>query len=154
MWEALAFIGSYILGSIPFGYIVGKVKGYDIRKEGSGNIGSTNVFRVIGKKEGIFVFILDLVRRRKLREEYSWLWLLTCLALFLMVMKYSWLEAISGLVGAVLPTTTLFIGALIFLMILCVQFSVVISRLTNQVEKLMQENALLRQKMEEIDSHR
>lgn len=62
MWEALAFIGSYILGSIPFGYIVGKVKGYDIRKEGSGNIGSTNVFRVIGKKEGTFVFILDFLK--------------------------------------------------------------------------------------------
>ena len=62
MWETLAFIGSYILGSIPFGYIVGKIKGYDIRKEGSGNIGSTNVFRVIGKKEGIFVFCLDFLK--------------------------------------------------------------------------------------------
>jgi len=62
MWEALAFIGSYILGSIPFGFVVGKVKGYDIRKEGSGNIGSTNVFRVAGKKEGIFVFILDFLK--------------------------------------------------------------------------------------------
>ena len=62
MWEALAFIGSYILGSIPFGYVVGKVKGHDIRKEGSGNIGSTNVFRVVGKKEGIFVFILDFLK--------------------------------------------------------------------------------------------
>jgi len=62
MWEALAFIGSYILGSIPFGYVVGKVKGHDIRKEWSGNIGSTNVFRVVGKKEGIFVFILDFLK--------------------------------------------------------------------------------------------
>jgi len=62
MWEAAAFVGSYILGSIPFGYIVGKIKGYDIRKEGSGNIGSTNVFRVVGKKEGIFVFILDFLK--------------------------------------------------------------------------------------------
>ncbi len=62
MWEAAAFVGSYILGSIPFGYIVGKIKGYDIRKEGSGNIGSTNVFRVVGKKEGIFVFVLDFLK--------------------------------------------------------------------------------------------
>jgi len=62
MWEALAFIGSYFLGSIPFGYLVGKVKGYDLRKEGSGNIGSTNVFRVVGKKEGIFVFVLDFLK--------------------------------------------------------------------------------------------
>jgi len=62
MWEVLAFIGSYFLGSIPFGYLVGKVKGYDLRKEGSGNIGATNVFRVVGKKEGIFVFILDFLK--------------------------------------------------------------------------------------------
>lgn len=62
MWETLAFIGSYFLGSIPFGYLVGKVKGYDLRKEGSGNIGATNVFRVVGKKEGIFVFILDFLK--------------------------------------------------------------------------------------------
>jgi glycerol-3-phosphate acyltransferase PlsY len=62
MWETLAFIGSYFLGSIPFGYLVGKVKGHDLRKEGSGNIGATNVFRVAGKKEGIFVFILDFLK--------------------------------------------------------------------------------------------
>ena len=62
MWEALALIGSYCLGSIPFGYVVGKVKGYDLRKEGSGNIGATNVFRVVGKKEGIFVFVLDFLK--------------------------------------------------------------------------------------------
>jgi len=62
MWEAIAFVGSYCLGSIPFGYLVGKVKGYDLRKKGSGNIGATNVFRVVGKKEGIFVFILDFLK--------------------------------------------------------------------------------------------
>ncbi len=62
MWKAAAFFCSYLLGSIPFGYIVGKIKGYDIRKEGSGNIGSTNVFRVVGKKEGMFVFVLDFLK--------------------------------------------------------------------------------------------
>ena len=62
MWEILAFIGSYFLGSIPFGYLVGKVKGYDLRNIGSGNIGATNVFRVVGKKEGIFVFALDFLK--------------------------------------------------------------------------------------------
>jgi len=61
-WYIIAFIGSYFLGSIPFGYIVGRIKGYDLRKEGSGSIGSTNVFRVVGKKEGILVFILDLLK--------------------------------------------------------------------------------------------
>ncbi|MEO0293525.1 MAG: glycerol-3-phosphate 1-O-acyltransferase PlsY [candidate division WOR-3 bacterium] len=62
MWKIFAFFSSYFLGSIPFGYIVGRVKGYDLRKVGSGNIGSTNVFRVVGKKEGIFVFVLDFLK--------------------------------------------------------------------------------------------
>ncbi len=98
----------------------------------------------------IFILILDLVRRRRLREEYSWLWLLTSLTMFLLVIKYGWLVSITRIIGAVLPTSTLFIGALIFLMVLCVQFSVKISRLTGQVKNLVQENALLRERIEEI----
>ena len=54
---------SYLMGGIPFGYLVGKwVKGIDIRKSGSGNIGATNVARVIGKKWGVVVFILDFLK--------------------------------------------------------------------------------------------
>ena len=98
----------------------------------------------------VFIFILELVRRRKLREEYSWLWLLTSILMFLMVIKYEWLTAISKIIGAVLPTTALFIGALLFLMILSVQFSVRISSLSDQIKNIMQENALLRAKIEEV----
>lgn len=98
----------------------------------------------------IFIFILGLVRNRKLKEEYSWLWLLTSLVLFILVTKYGWLVALSRIIGVVLPTSTLFLGALIFLMILSVQFSVKISGLTNQVKNLVQENALLREMIEEI----
>jgi len=100
----------------------------------------------------IFIFVLDLVRRRKLREEYSWLWLLTSISLFILVLKYNWLLAITKAIGAVLPTTALFIGALIFLMILSVQFSVRISRLTDQVKNLVQENALLREKIDQTNN--
>ena len=98
----------------------------------------------------VFIFILELVRRRKLREEYSWLWLLTSILMFMLVIKYEWLTAISQIIGAVLPTTALFIGALLFLMILSVQFSVRISSLSDQVKNVMQENALLRAKIEEL----
>jgi acyl phosphate:glycerol-3-phosphate acyltransferase len=52
---------SYLVGSIPFAYIVGKVfKNVDLRKHGSGNMGSTNAFRVLGIPIGIFVQILDI----------------------------------------------------------------------------------------------
>lgn len=98
----------------------------------------------------MFIFIFNLVRKREMREDYSWLWLLTSLALFVLVINYSWLMAVTRFIGAALPTSTLFIGSLIFLMVLSVQFSVRISRLTDQVKNMVQENALLREKIEEI----
>lgn len=53
---------SYLLGSIPTGFLVAKAKGVDIRSVGSGNIGATNVFRILGKGPGIFVLTADAVK--------------------------------------------------------------------------------------------
>ncbi|MCS6955046.1 MAG: glycerol-3-phosphate 1-O-acyltransferase PlsY [Candidatus Calescibacterium sp.] len=53
---------AYFLGSIPTGYIIGKLKGLDITKEGSGNIGMANVFRTLGPKYGALVLILDALK--------------------------------------------------------------------------------------------
>jgi acyl phosphate:glycerol-3-phosphate acyltransferase len=50
---------AFLLGSVPFGLIIAKLKGIDIRAHGSGNIGATNVLRVVGKKYGITCLILD-----------------------------------------------------------------------------------------------
>lgn len=58
----LIFIVSYLFGSIPWGYLIGKIKGIDIRKVGSGNIGATNVTRSIGKWYGKLCFLLDLLK--------------------------------------------------------------------------------------------
>jgi acyl phosphate:glycerol-3-phosphate acyltransferase len=52
----------YLSGALPFGYIAGRLKGIDIRQHGSGNIGATNVIRVLGKGIGIPVFVLDLLK--------------------------------------------------------------------------------------------
>ena len=52
-------IGAYLLGSIPTGYLVARAKGIDIRSVGSGNIGATNVFRILGKPAGVFVLVFD-----------------------------------------------------------------------------------------------
>src|SRR5262249_31747807 len=59
---AIVVIGCYLLGSIPFGYVAGRIKGIDIRKAGSGNIGATNVVRVLGKRYGYPVFVLDFLK--------------------------------------------------------------------------------------------
>lgn len=53
---------AFLCGSIPFGLIIAKAKGIDIRKHGSGNIGATNVLRVIGKKYGISCLFLDALK--------------------------------------------------------------------------------------------
>jgi glycerol-3-phosphate acyltransferase PlsY len=54
----VAFLG-YLLGSIPTGFLVAKARGVDIRKVGSGNIGATNAFRVLGRAAGTFVLVVD-----------------------------------------------------------------------------------------------
>jgi len=59
---AIVSVASYLLGSIPFGYLAGRVAGIDIRKTGSGNIGATNVVRVLGKFYGYPVFFLDFLK--------------------------------------------------------------------------------------------
>jgi len=53
---------AFLLGSIPFGLIIAKLKGIDIRAHGSGNIGATNVLRVVGKQYGITCLFLDLLK--------------------------------------------------------------------------------------------
>ena len=55
-------VGAYLLGSIPFGYLMAKAKGIDIRSVGSGNIGATNAMRVLGKPAGISVLLLDALK--------------------------------------------------------------------------------------------
>ena len=63
MKEALAVLGGYLLGSMPFGYWVPRlVRGEDIRTKGSGNVGASNVFRVYGRSLGIPVAALDLAK--------------------------------------------------------------------------------------------
>jgi len=52
----------YLLGSVPFGLLIGLSRGVDIRKQGSGNIGATNVSRTLGRKWGIFCFFLDIAK--------------------------------------------------------------------------------------------
>ncbi|HIP86288.1 MAG TPA: glycerol-3-phosphate acyltransferase, partial [Aquifex sp.] len=59
--EGILIISAFLLGSIPFGYLIALFKGIDIRKYGSGNVGATNVARVLGKSYGIAVYVLDFL---------------------------------------------------------------------------------------------
>ena len=98
----------------------------------------------------VFAITFNMVRKRSLREEYSVLWLATSLLMFVLVLKYDWLVALTDLVGAALPTTTLFIGGLVFLVLIAVQFSIKLSTFSTQLKNLAQENALLRSDLEQL----
>ncbi len=62
MTIVILIIIAYLFGAIPFGLLVAKSKGVDIRSQGSGNIGATNVFRVVGKGWGICTLVLDALK--------------------------------------------------------------------------------------------
>ncbi len=59
---AVLLVGSYLLGSIPFGYLAGRLVRIDIRQAGSGIFGATNVVRILGKRYGYPVFALDVLK--------------------------------------------------------------------------------------------
>ncbi len=62
IFALLIIAAGYLIGSIPFGYLIPKIWNIDVRHYGSGNIGATNVFRTLGPLLGIFVFILDIAK--------------------------------------------------------------------------------------------
>jgi hypothetical protein len=92
----------------------------------------------------LLVAILELVRRRTLRVEYSWLWIASCLTTVLLILRYDLLVALTDLVGAVVPTSTLFFLCILYLALLSLHYSIRISDLTHRVKDLAQEVALLR----------
>jgi glycerol-3-phosphate acyltransferase PlsY len=58
----LSVLVAYLAGSIPFGFLIGKMRGVDVRTVGSKNIGATNVFRTVGKKWGVLAFACDVLK--------------------------------------------------------------------------------------------
>lgn len=96
------------------------------------------------------VLVLELVRRRRLREEYSLLWLATA---FVMLVFSAWrdlLHGLSALVGIVYPPNLLFLLASMFTLLLLLYFSTIITRLTQENKEIAQEVALLRHEVEQL----
>jgi len=61
--QIIALIGfAYLLGSIPSGYVLGKLSGVDVRQAGSGNVGATNVARAVGKRQGVLTLLADALK--------------------------------------------------------------------------------------------
>jgi hypothetical protein len=102
----------------------------------------TRIIAIAGSIALLF-FIVELVRRRRLKEEYSVLWTLTALTLLVMAVLPGLLTFFTKAVGAVLASSALFFIALIFVMLMLLHFSVRISNLERNLTALVQELGLM-----------
>ncbi len=96
----------------------------------------------------VAIFVVNAVRSRKLREEYSFLWLLIAAALITVASWQAPLNALTGFLGGVVPVNILFFSGLIFLVVVSLFYSIRISELNDQVKELAQEIALLKLRLE------
>jgi len=97
----------------------------------------------------LLVVVIELIRRGRLKEKYSLLWLFAGSILLILSISRDLLEYVSRLLGVFYPPSLLFLLAFLFLLLITLHFSVVLSGLSEQNKQLAQELALLRQEMEE-----
>ncbi|MDA0692889.1 MAG: DUF2304 domain-containing protein [Nitrospinae bacterium] len=100
----------------------------------------------------LLAYVFELVRRKHLNEEYSLGWLVTGTLMLILSISEDLLMWVSNLVGATLFTSTLFFSGLVFLMIICLHFSIRISALTNQVRTLTQHLGILDYEKKTLES--
>lgn len=96
---------------------------------------------------GVVLLTFELVRRRKLREEYSWVWIATAVVLAVLALQQDVLLTVSRWIGSSNVVSTLFFGAFLFVMALLLQVSVRLSRLTHRHRTLGQRLALLEEEV-------
>ena len=93
---------------------------------------------------GIFIVILEMVRRRRLDEDDSFLWLITGLGIVVLVLWQELLQWLTNLIGAKAQTTTIFIFGIVIVIFINLYTSVKITKLNRQVKELAQQVALLK----------
>ena len=98
----------------------------------------------------LVIYIIDLVRKKKLREEYSFIWFVIGISMIIFLLRFDLIMALTRFLGVLSPNNVIFFFSVLFLLIIALQFSVKISNLTDQIKILAQENTLLRKKIEEI----
>lgn len=99
---------------------------------------------------GTVLVVFELVRRRKLREEYSWVWVATAATVCVLALNQSLLITLSAWIGAANSVSTLFFSAIVFLLAMVLQFSVRLSRLTHRQRTMGQRLALLEEEVQRI----
>jgi hypothetical protein len=102
----------------------------------------------------LFVGVLELVRRKKLTEEYSFVWILCALALLGLSLARGVLDRIALALGIFYPPAALLLVVVLFVFVASVLFSVVISRQRQQIERLIEDTALLEARLREFETER
>lgn len=100
------------------------------------------------------LFILELVRQRRLREEYSLLWLATPIVLMILSVSRPLLDVLASAMGIFYPPSALFVVAMIFVLFILLHFSTVITRLSQENKDIAQQVALLRYELERASANR
>ncbi len=100
----------------------------------------------------LLVYILEMVRRRRLREEYSILWLCGSLVILILSVKRDWLVWLSLTAGIAYPPSFLFLVGILFIILILVHFSIAISKLHHMNKRMAQELALLKEDLKEDSS--
>lgn len=99
----------------------------------------------------VLLFVINLVRTRKLKEEFALLWLLTGIVLVLTPLFIDYLDMLAYALGIEYPPALIFVLAIISLLFVLFQFSMRISRFSDQIKVLAQELALLRARIEVLE---
>lgn len=107
---------------------------------------------VIGLGLAVLGFVVNLVRTKRLKEEYALLWLLTAAALVIAPLSIDLLDTLAYAVGIEYPPAFLFLVALIGVLFILFQFSVSISRFSDQIKALAQDLALLADRVDELQA--
>ena len=95
------------------------------------------------------LFIIELVRQRRLKEEYSLLWLATATALIILSVSRPLLDVLASMVGIFYPPSALFLVAMVFVLFILLHFSTVLTRLAQENKETAQQLALLRWQLEQ-----
>jgi len=113
------------------------------------NISIQNIVSVVACL-GLIILVFELVRRKQIKEKYSFLWFVTGFSLLALSLKRSWLENLSAAIGIFYPPTALFLVLVFFVIVILVHFSMVLSKLQTHNQKLAQKIALLETEVESV----
>ena len=96
-------------------------------------------------------FILELIRRKKLKEAYALIWVIMSVLFFILACWVDGLKYVSDLIGIQYAPATLFLVLLVTVILILIQFSVIISSQVDKIKSLSQELALIKEKISKLD---